>query len=194
MGAFPYVAYVEMCSLRWNIYYFRNLIVSTVHCHKNLWVGLSKFKCFVNMCYLNLHKCMNWLKTNSLSPKIALLMLVYTCFLFNFSIKLLIRLGLTPLWLINMSLIASSLNLKLFMSYLIDRAKKKRWNNKHMFLKMFTAALGGPSLLPMHLFHVSQLITQRSFVFREQINNPSTGISICQIIRVTMHNRIRNTG
>jgi len=125
MGAFPYVAYVEMCSLRWNIYYFRNLIVSTVHCHKNLWVGLSKFKCFVNMCYLNLHKCMNWLKTNSLSPKIALLMLVYTCFLFNFSIKLLIRLGLTPLWLINMSLIASSLNLILFMSYSIDRAKKK---------------------------------------------------------------------
>jgi len=33
-GALPYVAYKRMCRPRWNAYYFKSLVVSTIHSHK----------------------------------------------------------------------------------------------------------------------------------------------------------------
>ena len=41
-GALRYVAYTGMCCPWWNTDYFNSLVVSKIHSHKKLWVGLSK--------------------------------------------------------------------------------------------------------------------------------------------------------
>jgi len=48
-GALPYAAYTGMCFPRWTYtYYFNSLVVSTIHSHKKLWVGLSQIYLFTN--------------------------------------------------------------------------------------------------------------------------------------------------
>jgi len=72
--------------------------------------------------------------------KITLVSLIHTSFLFNFSIKLLIHLGLASRCLTNMVGMASSVSLTLFMSYTIDHAKDSEITNIHSS-KCFTQSL-----------------------------------------------------
>ena len=90
------------------------------------------------------------------SPKITPLSLIHTHFLFNLSIKLLIRLGLVLHCSTNTVGMASCLSLTLFISYPTDRAKGGEITNIHSS-KCFPQ-----SLLQQVGFHCTL------FVFRSQ--------------------------
>jgi len=98
--------------------YFNSLIVSTTRSHKKLWVGLSEWSEIL----LHSRLC-ELVNIQSFALKITLLSLTHTRFLLNLSIKPLIRLGLASHCLSTMFGMASSVNLTLFVAYLIDRDK-----------------------------------------------------------------------
>jgi len=101
--ALPCMACTGRFHPRWNIYYFNSLVVSTIHSHKKLWVGLSKFRFFANndnFTYSRMHELVN---VQYFDPKITLSLLIHTHFLFSFSIKQLNHMSLASSSLTNIS-------------------------------------------------------------------------------------------
>ena len=170
---------------RWNTYYFNSLVVSIVHSHKKLRVGLTKFS-FAN-------KWNFTLLTNAWTDECPIVCsqdYPITRFLYipSFSIKVLIHLGLASSSLSNMS---DSVSLTETIHVISNWSCHRRQNNEHPFLKASPAELAVASWLLLHSVHVSQPIARKRVLFwGELMHAPSSATPFCTIICGTIHHLI----